>query len=124
MVMWFVHQGEAERYLTAQGFVFMGAPNRWRRIVDGVATYAIVRVSGSGASIVLRPGALDIGQDGEATTGDQRTVISTLGELPAVVRRDGLTAPAIVEAAFNDVADFAGAGVPADDDRTLVLVRR
>jgi hypothetical protein len=70
--LWFVNWGEAKAYLAANGFVFMGAPNRWRRVVDGVATYAVVRVSGSGASIVLRPGALDIGQDGEATTGDQR----------------------------------------------------
>jgi hypothetical protein len=60
--LWFVNWEEAKGYLTAQGFVFMGAPNRWRRIVDDVATYAIVRVSGSGASIVLRPGASDIGE--------------------------------------------------------------
>jgi uncharacterized protein YjeT (DUF2065 family) len=70
--LWFVNWVEAKAYLAANGFVFMGAPNRWRRIVDGIATYAIVRVSGSGSVVLLGFGASDIGQDGEATTGDQR----------------------------------------------------
>jgi sigma-B regulation protein RsbU (phosphoserine phosphatase) len=45
--------------------------------------------------------------------------------LLALIRRHiERKAPAIVDAAFEDVAEFAGAGVPAADDRTLVLVRR
>ena len=72
MGIWFVDLNGAERYLAAQGFVFVGAPNRWRRAMDGTVTYAEVRMSESGSLVVLRSRAPDIGQDGTATAGDRR----------------------------------------------------
>jgi hypothetical protein len=71
-ILRFVSLGEAEGYLTAQAFVFMGAPNRWRRVVGETATYAEVHVSGTGSVVVLRFRASDNGQDGAATAGDRR----------------------------------------------------
>ena len=70
--LWFVNLDEAKAYLTAHGFVFMGAPNRWCRIVDEAATHAEVHVSESGSVVVLRSRIADIEQDGTATAGDRR----------------------------------------------------
>lgn len=48
----FPSRHEAERYLTAHGFDFLGAPSRWRRTIDGHACYADVVVQGVAAVVV------------------------------------------------------------------------
>jgi hypothetical protein len=48
---------QAEHHLQANGFSFMGAPDRWRKCADGIAVYAgIQRISGTrraGPALVL-----------------------------------------------------------------------
>ncbi|PWC56228.1 hypothetical protein [Azospirillum sp. TSO22-1] len=48
----FPSRQEAERYLTEQGFEFLGAPSRWRKTMAGHASYADVVVQ-SGTAVVV-----------------------------------------------------------------------
>ena len=42
----------AERYLSENGFEFLGAPSRWRKMIGRRACYADVVAQGGGAVVV------------------------------------------------------------------------
>ena len=48
----FPSRPEAERFLTEHGFEFLGAPSRWRKMIDGRVCYADVVTQGGGAVVV------------------------------------------------------------------------
>jgi len=48
----FSSRAAAERHLAETGFDFLGAPSRWRKIIDGRAYYADVVVRGDAAVVV------------------------------------------------------------------------
>ena len=49
----FPSRAEAERHLSEEGFEFLGAPSRWRKIIDGRACHADVVSQGDGAVVVF-----------------------------------------------------------------------
>jgi hypothetical protein len=58
MAAWFTSWDAAKRYLTTQGFEFVGAPNRWRRSIDGAIAYAEVHNLENRFLVVEREGSL------------------------------------------------------------------